>query len=379
MKKAITLLLGLVLCLNVFAQETRYKVDTILAQQNFFVDWCGPINCNNRVVYKITLPPHTAQWCYGITGYNNQEDSQKALGFINDLASLTRNPGAAIAAGLTTAMISLSPAVFTVRVIDENNKALFLAKQNYSYYSDVSRKDFQGGWVSVTNIKSGSYYIAIENTANFKGLYFSLMAFAVVRDNSVWCTESKGEVFDVFKDKYYKASFMDTDYANYVAEYISDKIYEKYTPETWENAVASQKNNDVAKYYDECIQSLVGEVSENAPRSNTYAKLATKSLDSKDVAKAVEYAEKAVEYDKTNVNAIQTLGLAYIADGKEAEGLECYVDAIELIKKYRFRYLVNQRMKDLKSNLKTYQKKYPNVDFSGIIDLVKSEKMSFWD
>ena len=189
MKNIILLILLVANSIHFNAQNTitERKVVPILAPQTFFLNsqTNATFGGKNRTNLEINLPKNTVEWYYSFTTTKDMS-SPPALNLLAQVTKLYDPTG--ITAMATTTLFSPSGvSVCDIFLLDKNNAKAFIDKGNkwrntYNFIASGTRENYTNGTITITNPKTGTYYLGFKNPSLTEGLSVTVEVVAIIEE-----------------------------------------------------------------------------------------------------------------------------------------------------------------------------------------------------
>jgi len=167
--------------------KTIVKAYPLIQQMNKKLN--GTINAAlggiSRTLIPITLPAFTIEWNYSFST-SRDGSAAKNLQLASQLAILVSKavPGAGIFTGLSESALSsiITPSgsiPVNVYLLDPNNANAFINNRQFNYYAQNSATNATQAAMTVRDLTTGTWYLAIENYSARSAVLVDIEAVAI--------------------------------------------------------------------------------------------------------------------------------------------------------------------------------------------------------
>ena len=194
MKQILVILLFAGFSFTLYSQDAKPKVRTIISERIIKLNGGargnvgGAFGATSRTYLEINLPPNTIEWHYSFST-SKDGGSIASLNLAMQISSLALNfiPGGLVLSSASRELIkkiSVPQGSMPIDsyVLDADNLNKFINKKQFDYLTGTSMLNTMQGESVISNLNTGTYYLALRNISSLSAAIIKVEVVAIVAE-----------------------------------------------------------------------------------------------------------------------------------------------------------------------------------------------------
>ena len=200
----------------------------------------------SRIAIPVDLPSGTIEWFYSFTTTEGGNGT-KILNLAIQLSSLSFDPTGTSAKILSRLEVPGGTTAINAYVLDANNKTAFLEGDEFKHIEEGSSLATKQAVVKIDDVRTGRWFIGLENPSALDGVNISIEVVAIVREEvyvDQWSADNLSIIESACMNAFRSQGLID--HKKQVCQCFLDELQATIKPSKWNSLGGKKEAFDIA-------------------------------------------------------------------------------------------------------------------------------------